>query len=345
LILTGDDGWRAMGHEEADMTQNSALAFAIFRGIQIVGFPLVVVGYVVFVAKLTIYSLRRRVSGTVLASFYTRWMQHQLGTRRDDACARLMRVMPNVSQVGLRLVTGPTLVAHRLTGHVPKIYRYPYQGVSPIKDQAAARTTFFDMALQRHLADVEQLVILGAGFDTRSYRLPAGSRIRCFEVDTPRTQAFKRAMLRKAGIDDSRVTYVPADFEHEDWVEELDKHGFESTIRTFFVWEGVTPYLSREAVESTLRTIAGTATGSVVAFDYFTAGETVDRSLYMRYARAALEVFGEPLGTFRIDSTPPVRERVVELLASCGLSLEEQRNFGQEAEWERPKAGFATATV
>jgi methyltransferase (TIGR00027 family) len=327
------------------MNPRSAVAFGIFRGIQIVGLPLVVVGYVLFVGQLTAYSLSRHVSGTVLASFYTRWMQHQLGTRRDDACARLMRVMPNVSQLGLRLVTGPTLLAHRLTGHVPKIYRYPYQGVPPMKDQPAARTTFFDLALHRHLADVDQLVILGAGFDTRSYRLPAGAQIRCFEVDTPRTQAFKRAMLKKAGVDARRVTFVPANFEREDWFQKLVGAGFEPTLRTFFLWEGVTPYLSREAVESTLRTIAGTAHGSVVAFDYFSSGYLVDRSLYMRYAQAALKVFGEPLGTFRVDSTSPARERVAAFVASCGLTLEEQRSFGEETATERPKAGFATATV
>jgi methyltransferase (TIGR00027 family) len=323
----------------------SVVAFSIFRAVQIVALPLVVLGYVLFVVRLAAYSLRFRVSGTVLASFYTRWMQHQLGTRRDDPCAGLMRVMPNVSQLGLRLVTGATLVAHRLTGHVPKIYRYPYQGVPPMKDQPAARTTFFDAALQRHLTDVDQLVILGAGLDTRSYRLPAGAKPRCFEVDMPRTQAFKCAMLTRAGVDASRVTFVSADFEREDWFEKLTDAGFDPSKPTFFLWEGVTPYLDREAVEDVLRRIANTARGSVVAFDYFTTGQLVSRSFYMRYARAALKLFGEPLGTFAIDSMPPVRERVAAFVGSCGLSLEEHRSFGQENEHRRPKAGFATAVV
>src|SRR5436190_23974718 len=119
-------------------------------------------------------------------------MQHQLGTRRDDPCDRMMTVLPNAPYWGLRLTTAPTLLAHRVTGHVPKIYRYPYEGVPPLMHEASARTTFFDEALQRHLADIDQLVILGAGLDTRSYRLPPGARVRCFEVDTPKTQPFKR---------------------------------------------------------------------------------------------------------------------------------------------------------
>jgi methyltransferase (TIGR00027 family) len=323
----------------------SIVAASVFHAIQIVLSPLALVGYVLFVVRLLLYSRRSGASATVLASFYTRWMQHQLGTRRDAPCARLMMVLPNVSHLGLRLVTGPTLLAHRLTGYVPRIYRYPYPGVPSMKDQPAARTTFFDVALQRHLAGVDQLVILGAGLDTRAYRLPAGTRLRCFEVDTARTQAFKRQMLKRAGVDTTRVTYVAADFENEDWLEKLVEAGFEPAKRSFFLWESVTMYLDREAVESTLRKIAGTASGSVVAFDYFSAELLEDRSLFMRYARAVLDAVGEPFGSFGIDSTPPVRERVAAFLAACGLSLEEQRNFGQETDRKHALAGFAVAIV
>ena len=326
------------------MNVRTIVAAGVFRGIQIVGFPLALVAYVLFVVKLVMYSRRSGASATLLASFYTRWMQHQLGTSRDEPCARLMMVLPNVSQLGLRLVTGPTLLAHRLTGYVPRIYRYPYEGVPPMKDQPAARTTFFDAALQRHLAGIDQLVILGAGLDTRAYRLPAGTRIRCFEVDTPKTQPFKREMLKRAGVDTTRVTYVPADLENADWFEQLVDAGFAPDKPSFFLWEAVTMYLDREAVESTLRKIAATATGSVVAFDYFSAELIAGRSLYMRYARAVISATGEPW-KFGIDNTPPVRQRVAAFLESCGLSLEEQRNFGQETGRKHAMAGFVTAIV
>ena len=327
------------------MIVREKIQFGVFRAVQIVGFPLVIVAYVLFVLKMIGFSRRTGVSASILASFYPRWMMHQLGTRQDDPCVRLMRVLPNVSQLGLRLLTGPTLLAHRLTGHVPKIYRYPYPGVPSMKDQPAARTTFFDEALARHLADVDQLVILGAGLDTRSYRLPAGSSVRCFEVDTPWTQPFKRAMLKKAGIDTARVTFVPADFAREDWFAKIVAAGFDPSKPTFFLWEAVTMYLDREAVENTLRKVAGTVPGSAVAFDYFSREQLGDQSAIWRYGRAVLKSVGEPMGTFSIDSTPPVRDRVAELLEACGLSLEEQHNFGQETAREHARAGFATATV
>ena len=327
------------------MNLRSVFAFCVFRGIQIVGLPPAIVAYVLFVARMVRYSRRSGVSATVLASFYPRWMMHQLRTRRDAPCVRLMRALPNVSQLGLRILTGPTLLAHRLTGYVPKIYRYPYPGVPPMKDQPAARTTFFDAALARHLTDVEQLVILGAGLDTRSYRLPAGTRIRCFEIDTPKTQPFKRAMLTKAGVDASRVTFVPADFEREDWLAKLVTAGFDPNRPTFFLWEAVTMYLDREAVESTLRKIASTTPGSVVAFDYFSTELLQDRSLIWRYGRAVVNAVGEPFGTVGLDTTSPAREHAAKFVASCGLALEEHRGFGAESGQQHPAAGFVTAIV
>src|SRR5205085_4535974 len=151
-----------------------------FRMIQIVWSPIALVGYVLFVIKLILYSRASEVSSTTLASLYTRWMQHTLGTRLDEPVVRLMMVLPNVSHLGLLLTTAGTLLAHRLTGYVPGIYRYPYEGDPPMVHESAARTTFFDAALARHLGDIDQLVLLGAGWDTRFYRMPKA--IRCFEV-------------------------------------------------------------------------------------------------------------------------------------------------------------------
>ena len=103
-------------------------------------------------------------------------------------------------------------------------------------------------------------------------------------------------------------------------------------------------YLDREAVEATLRKIASTAKGSVVAFDYFTTEPLESHALYWRYGRAGTRAAGEPL-KFGIDSTPPSSERLAEVLRSCGLSLGEQRTLGRETEGERAWGGFATAIV
>ncbi|WP_426977531.1 class I SAM-dependent methyltransferase [Pseudarthrobacter sp. O4] len=319
-------------------------AAGLFRVIQVALLPVGMVGYLRAVPQLLLYSRRTGISATLLASLYTRYMQHRLGTRPDEPAARLMMVMPNVSREGFRLETIPTMTAHLVTGRVPWIYRYPYEGVPPMRHQQTARTSFYDAALHRHLPGIEQLVILGAGFDTRAYRLPPEANVRCFEIDQPRTQAFKLRMLRDAGLAAHLATYVAADFQAEDWFEKLVASGFDPARPAFFLWEAVTMYLDRDSVERTLRRIAGTAPGSVVAFDYFSAEIIASRSPYMRYARAATKFAGEPL-TFGIDNTPPARARAAEFVGAFGLTLEEHRNFGQETRRRPAPAGFVTAVV
>lgn len=314
----------------------------IFYLIQIIWSPLTLIGYIIFVAKLFFFSRSSEVSVTMLAPLFGRWTQHKLGTRLDEPAVRLTMVFPHVSRPGLYLFSWGMFLGHRLTGYVPKTYRFPFEGTPHMSQEAAIRTTYFDEALARHLGEIKQLVLLGAGCDTRAYRMPP--EIRCFEVDTPQTQEAKRRMLHEAGLDDTHITFVSANFIKEDWFEKLLQAGFRTDLPSFFLWEGVTMYLDREAVEDTLRKISRTAVGSVVAFDYFNAEIINSSSLYMRYARAALNIVGEPL-RFGIESPQPSREHVAAFLATFGLSLEEQRNFERETERKPAMAGFAAALV
>src|SRR5215831_15883699 len=110
----------------------------IFRVIWIIWLPVGTIGYVFFVARLVAYSRQSGRSATVLASLYSRWMQHSLGARRDEPAARLTMVLPSTPRPRwLFQAAHPTLVAHLLTGYVPRIYRYPYEGVPPMSHHAA----------------------------------------------------------------------------------------------------------------------------------------------------------------------------------------------------------------
>lgn len=79
----------------------------------------------------------------------------------------LMMVLPDVPPLGVRLVAGPMVLVHRMTGYVPRAFRYPFQGDIPMPYEASARQAFFDTVVDQNLADITQFVILGAGFDTR----------------------------------------------------------------------------------------------------------------------------------------------------------------------------------
>ncbi|MFB3765029.1 MAG: class I SAM-dependent methyltransferase [Methanotrichaceae archaeon] len=320
------------------------IAVAVFYVLNILMFPVTLIGYVIWIGKAYLAGRKSGVSTTAQGPLSVRWFMHNLGTREDEPANQLMMLLPGVSSLGVRLGAGPMLLAHRMTGYVPRAFRYPFEGDVPVQYEASARQAFFDAVIDRYLDEITQFVILGAGFDTRAFRLPKDTSVRSFEIDAPETQAIKRKMLEKAGIDSTGVTFVAADFEKDDWLIRLVEADFDPNKPALFLWEGVIMYLDREAVEATLRKIASNAKGSVVAFDYFTTEPLDSQALYWRYARATTRAAGEPL-KFGIDSTPSSRERLVEFLQSCGLTLGEHRTLGQETEDKRAWGGFAVAIV
>lgn len=135
----------------------------------------------------------------------------------------------------------------------------------------AARSAFAETVLKAGVAErgVTQLVVLGAGLDTFAYRNPLYDRLKVFEVDHPATQAWKRRRLSNAGVViPESVAYAPVDFERDALLDGLATTGFDPVRRTFFIWLGVVPYLTEEAVRSTLRVIGGLPGGAEVVFDY-----------------------------------------------------------------------------
>lgn len=133
------------------------------------------------------------------------------------------------------------------------------------------RTCWIDDVVTRFVGDRQgrpgQLVILGAGYDTRCLRMGLPGSITRFEVDAAGTQAAKRDTLRAAGIDDPGVRYVACDFATQDWLAQLTAAGFDPEVPACFVWEGVSMYLPREVVVDTLGKVASLAPGSLIGFD------------------------------------------------------------------------------
>jgi len=138
------------------------------------------------------------------------------------------------------------------------------------RSSAVARTRLIDDAIADAVArGIDQVVILGAGFDSRAYRLPALSEVLVFEVDHPDTLAKKQAVLRRGSFDAaSRVRSVSIDFKSTELDRVMDAAGYSTEARTFILWEGVTSYLTEPAVDATLRWCARAAPGSQVLFTY-----------------------------------------------------------------------------
>jgi methyltransferase (TIGR00027 family) len=313
--------------------------------IRIAFLPAWLVVIILYSAHMIFSSRKLGVSATALSPMTMRWLQHRLGLRRDEACAKLIQVLPNHSYAGLRAAAFPVLLGHRLTGFVPKMLRYPYEGIPPVRHCSAVRSTFVDAAIERYLRGVDQFVELGAGFDTRTVQLQHNRQIRCFEVDLPKTQQIKRKLLHECGVDTSGVTFLSANFLTDDWLDNLVKAGFDPRKPTFFLWEGVTYYLSREAMEKTFRTIATIAPGSVVVFDYGTdANIKAHLRPLGRLDKALYKAVREPQ-TFWISSAPPVKKNLAALMDTYGLSLREQLDYGRERRRKRSFGGLAAAVV
>lgn len=132
------------------------------------------------------------------------------------------------------------------------------------------RTAYVDDAVAGAAGlGIEQVVILGAGYDSRAARL-ARPRLRFFEVDHPVTQAAKRAAMLRTRLDPTAVpVMVAVDFAADDLEARLREAGFRADRPALFVWEGVTMFLRRPAVESTLAAIARLAApGSRLVADF-----------------------------------------------------------------------------
>ncbi len=183
----------------------------------------------------------------------------------------------------------------------------------PMELWIALRTAFFDRLVRRYTSPgvalpVTQVVLLGAGFDTRAARL-ACAGVRFFEVDREETQKEKVAALGAiGGYPVTSASYVTCDFERQDFLERLAGSGFSAFQPALFLWEGVTPYLTEGAVRATLRRVAeGADAGSVIVFDHLrrriVSGEVADAK--DEQSRAFVADLGEPL-RFGVDYPLPM---------------------------------------
>jgi methyltransferase (TIGR00027 family) len=135
-----------------------------------------------------------------------------------------------------------------------------------------ARTAFFDQVVQGALREnIPQIVFLGAGYDSRSYRFKEMIQdTRIFELDIQPTQQHKMALLHQAGIAiPDQLVFVSINFNTDNIGDSLNRVGFDRNRKSLFVWEGVTPYLSAKVVDETLSIIASISpAGSLVCFDF-----------------------------------------------------------------------------
>ncbi|GAF96582.1 unnamed protein product, partial [marine sediment metagenome] len=149
-------------------------------------------------------------------------------------------------------------------------------------EYAIARTAFFDSVFIDGLnKNIPQIVLLGAGYDTRAYRFAKlNNATKIIELDIATTQNRKMKCMKKAKMDiPTHVTLVPINFNKESLKYILEKAGYKNNEKTLFIWEGVSYYLEPESVDATLEFVNNSSHNeSVIAFDYAISisEETID---------------------------------------------------------------------
>ncbi|NUP05709.1 MAG: SAM-dependent methyltransferase [Polyangiaceae bacterium] len=166
---------------------------------------------------------------------------------------------------GLRLAVW----ASRLAPLRKALVTYADRRAPGARTSAIGRTKFIDDIVRAEIrAGVGQLVLLGAGYDARPYRIAELAQARVFEVDQPNMIEMRASHFPRS----SRVRRVAIDFVRDDLAATLRQAGFESEKRTIFIWEGVTNYLTEQAVGSVLSFIGGCAPGTTIIFTYIHRG-------------------------------------------------------------------------
>ncbi|NLH47227.1 MAG: SAM-dependent methyltransferase [Myxococcales bacterium] len=221
-----------------------------------------------------------------------------------------------------------------LAGPVVRAYvdrRWPGAMTSGI-----ARTRLIDDLLRAAVGEgIRQVIILGAGFDCRAFRLAELAACRVVEVDHPATQALKRERLARIGqAVPATVTFHEADLKRQDLREVLQTAGLTPGKPSFVLWEGVTHYLGEAGVDATLRTLAAVCEpGSRLVFTYLHGG-LLDGSVPFEGAHISKEQVagdGEPWVWGMVPEKMPafLAERGFRLLADAGADDYRARYWGE----------------
>jgi methyltransferase (TIGR00027 family) len=205
------------------------------------------------------------------------------------------------------------------------------------RTSGVARTRFIDDALRRALRQgIAQVVVLGAGFDCRAYRLPELAAAVVFEVDHPGTLAMKLDRLRSAlGRVPDRVRFVAIDFNRQGLPEVLESAGLDRLRPAAFLWEGVTNYLAPEAVDAVLRYVGRRPAGTRLIFTYVHRGALEGDPQFADAPALLRDVarLGEPwtFGLEPAELPSYLRERGLQLESDTGARDYRLQCFGPPA--------------
>jgi methyltransferase (TIGR00027 family) len=203
----------------------------------------------------------------------------QKGVGNTALGAAICRLIEQYEPVDTRLFNDPVVkdlvgTPIRLILQLPSMRKYTMKQTDAIMPgiygAQICRTRYIDDVAQNAQSQgIGQMVILGAGLDTRPYRLSRMDHLKVIEVDLPSAQNEKKKRLQGClGRLPEYVTFIPIDFDTQTLEEVFANTAFDLSMPAIFIWEGVTQYLSEETVRQTLSFIGKSAPGSILVFTY-----------------------------------------------------------------------------
>jgi methyltransferase (TIGR00027 family) len=248
------------------------------------------------------------------------------------------------------LLPGELRLAARLFGLRPAaalLNAYVDRRWPGARTSGIARTKLIDDWIEQAAGGIDQVVLLGAGFDTRAWRLDALASARIFEVDHPNTASVKQERLRSAQADLKKVTFVKVDFETDDFDQLLRAAGFDAARPAIVVWEGVSQYLSGEAVCGVMRWVGRLAPGSRFIFTYVHEGVLNGSVAFVGADKVIAKVdgSGEPwrFGLLPEELPAFLRERGLSLLSDLGADEYRAQVMGGESRHMQGYSFYHTA--
>ena len=307
----------------------------LYIPIQIIFIPFAIIGLVVCLYKEMWKSKKLGVSFSAVKALQYRWMMHFFNTRPDSLSVTFTKHFPCESHLGMWSILGALIISQRLFGFPEKLGKLVESGEETGDTTAGIRVLTFDGIMKNHVDEVDQVVLLGSGFDLIALHFTKGKNVAVFEIDQVNTLNVKVETLQKADIECDWITYIPVDFSNESWDSKLLEAGFYISKRTLFIWQSVSLYLGADIVKETLRKMADLCVdGSIITQDFYSrAFASGEYSKMAKRYLSIIEKMGEP-SKFGIDMSNDPKAAVESFLKECGLKMTEYIQFGEKLDIE-----------
>ncbi|AWV96952.1 class I SAM-dependent methyltransferase [Arcticibacterium luteifluviistationis] len=318
--------------------------FSTYLVFQIILLPITIFGILLSTIKYLALRNSIKLPVSVTNPLFNKWVLHTFKQRKDSDSVEMLSSLPEMSMAGLWYMFLPAILANRLTGYLPSFARISQPEKESIYTLLASRTLFFDKIYEEKLEGIQQVVLVGSGFDTRLLKYCKHKNIAAFELDSEAVLKQKRSVSQRAALDQSWIKTISTDFKSLDWVKKLALKGFQKEKKTLFLLEGYTTNADENELIQTLKEISKICSkGSQVAFDFYSTEfqEQRQESFKLR-DKILIKINGQKL-KFGIEMTAAPKVYLTNLMTYADMLLTDFVMMGDLTPTSRPLGGLVLA--